>query len=204
MSEWASHCICKQCKKEIKTQLFRCIPCNKELHPSCYKLHKVYNEENELVNCNGKYEISTIKDNKSGESNSVTKSLLSQTGECQQGGSSMEKKIDWLVYKIKEEMVSKKEIKNFITDIVKYETENLKKEMKEMKRMIENFNKVMKDELQKVVNTSLERGEIKKSYSGVVKGSQAESVLVIKPKEEEENKSSENTKRDVKKLISRN
>lgn len=97
-------------------------------------------------------------------------------------------------------MVSKKELKTFITDIVKYETENLKKQMKEMKRMIENFNKVMKDELQKVVNTSLERGEIKKSYSGVVKGSQAESVLVIKPKEGEENKSNENTKRDVRKI----
>lgn len=69
----------------------------------------------------------------------------------------MVKKIDWLVHKIKDKMVSKKEIKNMITDIVKYETDNLKKKMEEMKRMIGNLNKEMKDEIQKMVNTSLEK-----------------------------------------------
>ncbi|KMR04821.1 hypothetical protein RF55_420 [Lasius niger] len=130
------------------------------------------------------------------------KRTLSLMDESQQGGSSMEKKIDWLVYKIKDDMVSKKEIKNMIIDIVKYETENLKKEMEEMKRMIGNFNKTMKDELQKMVNTctSMERGEVKKSYSEVMKRNQTESVLVIKPKDGEENKSSEDTKRDVRKI----
>lgn len=97
-------------------------------------------------------------------------------------------------------MVNKKEIKNMIIDIVKYKTENLKNEMEEMKRMTGNFNKAMKDELQKVVNTSLETGERKKSYSGVVKGNQTESVLVIKPKDGEENKLSEDIKRDVRKI----
>lgn len=65
----------------------------------------------------------------------------------------MEKKIDWLVHKIKDKMVSKKEIKNMITGIVKYETDNLKKKMEEMKRMIGNLNKEMKEEIQKMVNT---------------------------------------------------
>lgn len=49
-------------------------------------------------------------------------------------------------------MVSKKEIRIMITDIVKYETENLKKEMQEMKRMIGDFKRTMKDELQKMIN----------------------------------------------------
>lgn len=202
MSESASCYICKQCRKEIKTQLFRCTPCDKEFHPSCHKLHKVYNADNELINCNGKYEVFTIRDIKSGESSSAMKRTLSMTEESQQGGSGMEKKIDWLVYKIKDDMVSKKEIKNMIIEIVKYETENLKKEMEEMKRMIVKFNTVMKDELQKMVNTSTNMvgGEVKKSYNEVTKGNQTESVLVIKPKDGEENKASEDTKRDVRKI----
>lgn len=176
------------------------MPCNKEFHPSCHKLHKVYCAENEFINCIGKYEILTIKNNKSDESSSVMKRTLSQTEESQQGRLSMEKKIDWLVPKIKDKMVSKKEIKNMITDIVKYETDNLKKKMEEMKRMIGNLNKEMKDEIQKMVNTSLEKREVKKSYSGIVKGNQTESMLIIKSKDGEEIKSSEDTKRDVRKI----
>lgn len=200
MSDSANYCMCEQCKKEFKTQLIRCLPCNKEFHPSYHKLHKVYCAENELTNCIGKYEILTIKDNKSYESSSVMKRTLSQTEESQQGGLSMEKKIDWLVHKIKDKMVSKKEIKNMITDIVKYETDNLKKKMEEMKRMIGNLNKEMEDEIQKMVNTSLEKREVKKSYSGIVKKNQTESVLIIKSKDGEEIKSSEDTKRDVRKI----
>lgn len=200
MSESASYPICRQCKKEIKTQLYKCVPCDKEFHRSCHKLHKVYNTDNELINCNGKYETFAIKDNKSVESDSAMKRTVSQTDESLQGGISMEKKLDWLVYKIRDDMVTKKEIKNMIIDIVKYETEGLKKEMEEMKEMIGNFYKAMKDELQKMEYTSMERGELKKSYSGVVKGNQTESVLVIKPKDGEENKSSEDTKRDVRKI----
>lgn len=94
MSESASCCVCRQCRKEIKTQLFRSIPCNKEFHPSCHKLHKVYNEDNELINCDEKYEVVTMKENKSDELNTVKKRTQSQMDEGQQGGSSMEKKID--------------------------------------------------------------------------------------------------------------
>lgn len=73
--------------------------------------------------------------------------------------------------------------------------------MEEMKKMLGNFNKTVKDELQKVVNTSMEIGEVKNSYhSGAVKGNQKESVLVIKPKNGEENKSSKDTKGDVRKI----
>lgn len=199
MSEAANYCICRQCRKEIKTQLFKCVPCDKEFHPSCHKLHKVYNMDNELMNCNGKYEILTIKDKKSDESSVTMKRTLS-TDESQQGGTSMEKKIDWLVYKMKDDMVSKKEIKNMIIDVVKFETEKLRKEMEEMKMMIEKYNKAMKDELHKMMNARMEKGEIKKSYSEVLKENQTESVLVIKPKDGEENKSSEDTKRDVRKI----
>lgn len=200
MSESGSNCICRQCRKEIKTQMIKCIPCDKEFHPSCHKLHKVYNVTNELINCPGKWEIFTIKVNNSGETSSAKERTMSHTEENQEGGSSMETKIDWLVRKIRDEMVNKNEIKSMIKDIVKDETDNLKKELEEMKKMIGNLNKAIKDELQKGLSTNMEIGEVKMNYSGAVKGNQKESVLVIKPKDGEENKSSEDTKRDVRKI----
>ena len=59
--------MCKQSRKEIQTQLYNCIPCDKEFRSSCQNLHKVYNADYELINCNRKYEVFTAKDNKSGE-----------------------------------------------------------------------------------------------------------------------------------------
>jgi len=53
--------ICRQCKKDIKTEVIVCIPCDKGFHPSCYKLHKIYNSSNELVPCKGKSETYTLK-----------------------------------------------------------------------------------------------------------------------------------------------
>lgn len=55
------------CRKEIKTQIIKCITCDKIFHPSCHKLHKVCNAENELVTCSGKYEIFTVKGNNTGK-----------------------------------------------------------------------------------------------------------------------------------------
>lgn len=66
--------------------------------------------------------------------------------------------------------------------------------MEEIKKMIGNLNKTIKGELQKVLSTSMGIGEVKKNYSAAVKGNQKESVMVIKPKEGEEKKSSEETK----------
>ncbi|XP_070170847.1 uncharacterized protein [Polyergus mexicanus] len=153
-----------------------------KFHPSCHKLHKVYNADKEIVNCPGRFEIFTIKDSSGGETSA------GMTEDTQQGGSSMEKKLDWLVDKI-----------NLIEHIVKEETANLRQEIEEMKKMLD-FKKTTTKEMQKIVNASGERGEIKKSYSEVMKGSPTESVLVIKPKDKEENKSSEDTKKDVKKI----
>lgn len=53
--------ICRQCRKDIKTEIIMCVPCDKGFHPSCHKLHKIYNAYNELVPCKGKIEIFTLK-----------------------------------------------------------------------------------------------------------------------------------------------
>lgn len=50
----------------------------------------------------------------------------------------MESKIDWLVRKVKDEMVSKNKIKNIIISIVRDELESFKKELEEMRKMMWN------------------------------------------------------------------
>lgn len=54
--------MCRQCRKDIKTEIIMCVPCEKGFHPSCHKQHKIYNAYNELVPCKGKMEIFTVKD----------------------------------------------------------------------------------------------------------------------------------------------
>lgn len=128
--------ICRQCRKEIKTQIIKCITCDKIFHPSCHKLHKVYNAENELVTCSGKYEIFTVKGNNTGvESSAIRKSSTVEDHQGEVQGSNMELKIDWLVRKVRDEMINKSEIKNIITSIVRDELEGFKKELEDMKKM---------------------------------------------------------------------
>lgn len=170
--------ICKQCRKEIRTQFIKCIPCEKIFHPSCHKLHKVYNSVNEPVTCSGKYEIFTIRCNNTGEESSVKQRKSSNIEE----GPNMESKIDWLVRKVRDEMIGKNEIKNIITSIVRDELEGFKKEMEEMKKM---WN-------------IISAGDASRSYCEAVKEKKKESVIIIKPKEQQE---SEKTKKVVKENI---
>lgn len=176
--------ICRQCRKEIKTQQTRCIPCEKIFHPSCHKLHKVYNKANELITCPGKIEIITAKgaNNNKGEGSATREHKSSYVEENKTDGH-MESKIDWLVKKIKDEMVSKKEIKSIITDIIKEELDEFKKEMEEMRKMIWNTRS---------------DGDAPRSYSEAAKEKKKENVIIIKPKEQQR---SEKTKEMIKQNI---
>lgn len=71
---------CRQCKKDIKTEIHRCVPCDKLFHPSCVKIHKKY-EGIELVPCKGKTEEFTAKSNtnvndRAGESDRERRTVL--------------------------------------------------------------------------------------------------------------------------------
>lgn len=52
--------ICRQCRKDIKTEIIVFVSCDKGFHPSCHKQHKIYSALNELVPCKGKIEIFSI------------------------------------------------------------------------------------------------------------------------------------------------
>ena len=179
--------ICRQCRKEIKTQLVKCIPCDKIFHPSCHKIHKVYDSANELVSCPGKYEIFTIKNTHTGETSSVKERKSSNT-EDNQVGSSMDNKIDWLVRTVKElkdETACKKEIKSMIKEIVREEMGGIKQEIEELRKML----------MQGAYGPS---GGATRKYSDVIKERKEENILIIKPKVQQE---SEITKKIIKEKI---
>lgn len=58
--------ICRTCRKKIKLEVIKCIPCAKIFHPGCVQMHKVYNRNKEIT-CTGDREA--IKRTK--ESNSM-------------------------------------------------------------------------------------------------------------------------------------
>lgn len=177
----AKRVVCRQCKKEIKTQLINCITCDKVFHPSCHKLHKVYNSERELITCPGRWEILTIKGTASGEGAAAKGCEAMSVDESHVERTSMESKIDWLMKKITDEMFGKNEIRSLIMDTIKVELESFKKEMEDMMR-----------------STILASKEVPRSYSEVVNAKKKENVILVKPKEQQE---SEKTKKAVKQNI---
>ena len=107
--------ICRQCKKEIITNVVKCVPCEKLFHPSCIKLHKVYNKDNEIVPCTGKTETFVLKSSASENSGASGSSRERKTSDADAEGSrttssSMDSEIDSIykrIREIKNEMVGK-------------------------------------------------------------------------------------------------
>lgn len=202
---------CRQCRKEIKTDVCVCVSCDKAFHPSCHKQHKVYNTANELVPCKGNAEVFSVK---GGSSESVD-TAGDGSGErgviADEGGhtteSSLNSKIDKLyelIKEIKDEIIGKNLIKRIITEALDEEMDRVRQEVQhwrtcELRSMI---SEVVKEEISGIIPimaTESGAGK-KKSYSGAVRND-SESVIIIKPREEEGDNSSEATKRDIKSKI---
>lgn len=96
---------CRQCRKDIKTEVHRCVQCGKQFHPSCIKLHKVYNQTNELIPCKGKTEMLVVAGGSGSRDRNISNS------EAQISDSTMESKVE-AIYKtikeIKDEMIGRK------------------------------------------------------------------------------------------------
>src|SRR5436190_24334187 len=120
VSKSQSHC--KHCRKESKTEAYRCIPCDKLYHPSCLKLHKVYNTLNELIPCKGKSEILIIKSRNvtSGDTagnHSLERKSSRDTSDGQKGddiNNNVGALFD-LLTEVKDKIIGKEEIKDIIT-----------------------------------------------------------------------------------------
>lgn len=162
--------ICRQCRKEIKTDAYKCMTCIKNFHPSCHKLHKVYNSANELVPCGGKVEAITVKSrNENGRP--------STTEERQTSGAAMDSKIND-IYKLLADMryeISRDYIKQVITEVISEELSKIRMELQQWKmtEMETLINQAVKREVKNAIKEATmlkETGEtIKNTYSQAVK-----------------------------------
>lgn len=194
---------CRQCRKEIKTEAYRCMACMKDFHPSCHRQHRVYNSANELVPCTGKVEIFAVKGRNINESR-----RLSVTDEEQASGSSMDSKIDGiykLLIEMREEVISRECIKQMITEVISEEMDKIRMEIQKWKiAEIETLiNQAVTREVKNINSLSTiltEQDETSRNtYSQAVKNKSG-SVLIIKPKDDDD-KNSEVTKREIKNKI---
>lgn len=186
---------CSACKKEIKSIATQCKKCRKLFfHPGCVSKHRVYNSVQELIKCEGPFEELIVGKEKeemrranSGGSDRGRMGSIGASGSTS-GPTSNDIKIDWLVKTVKEmkdEVACKKEIKSIIREIVKSELEEIKLELEEMKKNIqERFRETA--------------GDGRKSYASATKKETKESVIIVKPKKQQE---SETTKKLVKEKI---
>lgn len=221
--------VCRQCRKEVKTEVYRCLPCDRCFHPSCYRQHKVHNASNELVPCKGKMETYIIKKTYEGcvpvresdkerelleDGRMLGSSMVGRVDNIDEhmdqnlltAESLLDSKIDnmyKLMKEIKDEIIGKEVIRKVIyEELDKVRQEIQHRKTTELKLIV---SEVVKKEIQEVRNivprSSTELGVVNTgTYSGAVKN-ERESVIIIKPRQEEEGKSSEATKRDIKNKI---
>ncbi|KMQ84369.1 hypothetical protein RF55_17881 [Lasius niger] len=207
--------ICKQCEKEIKTETWRCVPCDRLFHPSCHKLHKVYNSGNELIPCKGKTEIVAVKGTSTTEvcltsERGRERKLSGKSKEVECQLDTLDGKIDAsykIIKEIKDDIIGKSLIKNTTWEAIKEEMHRVMDEIQiwketKLKSLVE---KAVRNEIQKVTNIlpptsscNMDAGKMK-SYSEAASNGR-EAVIIIRPKEEDAS-SSEITKRDIKNKI---
>lgn len=193
---------CRQCRKDIKTEIHRCVQCDKQFHSSCVKLHKVYNQTNELIPCKGKTEVLSVA---SGRDRNLSSS------EAQVSDSNMESKVEdiyKMIREIKDEMIGKTFLRRAIQEAVEEEMERVRVEIQTWREaeLEQIINTAIKKEMKKLsglmpmMETNKQKTENKKSYSEAVVNKQ-EAVIIIKPLEESEANSSEMTKKEIKNTI---
>lgn len=172
---------CSACKKAIKTEVIQCKSCVKLFyHPGCVNKHKIYDKNNEVVQCHGPFEKFVI-DNVNSEVNKTASSNRDRLGSAGRptasGSTGMDPKIDWMMRtmkEIKDETICKEEIKVIINEIIQLELKNIKEELEEIKRMLTTGP------------NSLSRGA-QKSYSEIAKEKKKENIIIVKPKVQQEN-----------------
>ena len=123
---------CRQCKKEIKTEEWKCIPCVKLFHPSCIKIHKVYNQSNELLPCKGKIEVIVIKASNVTVDEAEGDNRKEHGIVREEGHGKAEDKIDILskvINEIKNEIAGKDIIRDIIRETIKEEMDNIRRKI---------------------------------------------------------------------------
>ena len=178
---------CSACKKAIRSQVVACKSCVKLFyHPGCVSKHKIYDRNNEFVVCPGPFEKFLVESEKVSSLTEGSRDRLGSTGSIR-GPKDIDVKIDWLIRTVKEMkdgIAGKNEIKMMIKEIVHEEVEAIKRDLDDLRKMI-----------QKGMHTSVEGGHV--SYSETLK-KKKENIIIIKPKNQQE---SETTKKVIKEKV---
>lgn len=168
---------CSACKKAIQTAVIQCKSCVKMFyHPGCVSKHKIYDRNNELMQCHGLFEKFMIESNNGEGAKKTTGSNrddLGSTGASGRpstsvsGSPSMDAKIDWLVKTVKK-------IKTMMKDIIQHEIKSVKEELEKVRRML-------------TIGPNNSSRRAQKSFSEIVKEKKKENVIIVKPKIQQEN-----------------
>lgn len=190
---------CSACKKEIKNLVLQCESCVRFFsHSGCAIKHRKYNEDKEIVKCEGPFRQIVLENAKTEMKKTLATGIgrerLGSTGSTGSAGvagaaantstNGIDVKIDWLIRTVKEmknEIACKNEIRTLIKQIIHEELGAFKKELYEMKR----------DAPAGLVGSG-------KSYCEAVRDKRKERVIIVKPKKEQE---SEATKKLVQEKI---
>lgn len=191
---------CYQCKKEIKTEVIKCIPCVKKFHPGCALIHKVYNRDNELIICKGVKE--TIKRTNIAKDKQKTINITGRKESYEMGRDgeytenerreevfsedTMEENINKIVRIVKvmkDEMVGKQQIRRIVQEVIQSEMGNIRKELDDIKQVLGGITIQGKKE-----------EDTRTSYAGITAMRKPENIIIIKPKIQQE---SEETKSKV-------
>ncbi|KAL6260851.1 hypothetical protein P5V15_008380 [Pogonomyrmex californicus] len=189
---------CSACRKAIKSRVVKCKNCPKLFyHPGCVNKHKIIDRNQEYVPCKGPFEEFLTDSEKApapagrdrtSSTGSTGSTGVFTTSSSGNKGSSIDIKIDWIirtVKEIKDETVRKNEIKIMIKEVVQEELGSVKQEMENLKKIIQGIEYGSK-------------GGTQRSYSEAVKEKKKESLIIVKPKLQQE---SEDTKKMIKEKV---
>ncbi|KMQ86553.1 hypothetical protein RF55_14428 [Lasius niger] len=185
---------CRACRKKVRTEVVRCKPSDKIFHPGCVQMHKVPNKDKELVLCKGEKENirrcleeeSAIKRTSGeivrGQKEKVTREededrIIVKNDGIEESIS----KILKIVREIKDDKVGRMEIRGIVREVIREEMEGLRKDVEEMKQAL---SRIYNDKSNEISNKP-------RSYLEAAKTNKSETVLVVKPRIEQESEKQE-------------
>lgn len=147
---------CAQCRKVIKSVIHECRTCIKTFHPSCAKLHKVFNEKNQLIICRGQIEIIAIPTSSTEEE---------QIRKCKRGGDEMEEEgdvetltndklgdIQNNIMEVKNKTSSDNEIKKSVEKVMREEFKQLKQQL-----LVENIGQEFREAVKEIITEQVNK-----------------------------------------------
>lgn len=145
-----------QCRKVVKSVIHEYKTCIKTFHPSCAKLHKVFNEKNQLIICRGQAEIIAIPTSSNEEE---------QMRKCRHSGDEVEETDDMEtlannklgdmqnnIMEGRDRTSSDNEIKKSIEKVMREEFKQLKQQL-----LVENIGQELREAVKEIITEQVNK-----------------------------------------------